>query len=445
MTLTEKIRAIEQEWQSEIERQKVCEQSLLEREEAARQLGLRVAQAALESLMAESGTGYEGSYLACKCGGRMKYQRDAERPVRSLIGEVRYERAYYYCRECGSSRCPLDEKFGQGAREISAGVERQLALLSAHLTFATAAGVLREITGVEISARQAETVAEDVGDQAERRSQQEADEAARRDLAPRPHLRLVGAAERTWVIEMDGVMGGLKSGEWQEIKVGVIYELGQRVEISKHRWELLDKQRCAVRGNAEEFRKRLWATLIRVGAQVGDRIVVIADGAEWIEQTVEELFAGAIRILDFYHAAERVWAVANGRYGEGTLKASAWAETKIEALKAGRVSDVCRAMRRLEMPKAEAKEVCDNAVRYFERHRHQMAYDRYRAEGLPIGSGAVEGSCKHLVTARCKQSGMRWTEDGLSAIVALRCWTLNDRLDELCPKPKVKIEWAKAA
>jgi hypothetical protein len=40
---------------------------------------------------------------------------------------------------------------------------------------------------------------------------------------------------------------------------------------------------------------------------------------------------------------------------------------------------------------------------------------------------------------------MRWTADGLDAILALRCWILNERLDELRPKPKVKIDWGQAA
>jgi hypothetical protein len=74
-----------------------------------------------------------------------------------------------------------------------------------------------------------------------------------------------------------------------------------------------------------------------------------------------------------------------------------------------------------------------------------MAYDEYKSEGLPIGSGAIEGSCKHLVTARCKQAGMRWTEKGVDAILALRCWVLNDRLDELRPKSKMAIEWKQVA
>ena len=40
---------------------------------------------------------------------------------------------------------------------------------------------------------------------------------------------------------------------------------------------------------------------------------------------------------------------------------------------------------------------------------------------------------------------MRWSEAGVDAILALRCFVVNERLDELCRKPVINIEWAKAA
>jgi hypothetical protein len=100
---------------------------------------------------------------------------------------------------------------------------------------------------------------------------------------------------------------------------------------------------------------------------------------------------------------------------------------------------------RLKLEAEEADAVRKDAVAYFDARRTQMAYAAFTREGLPIGSGAVEGSCKYLVSARCKQAGMRWSGDGLDTVLALRCWVLNGRLDELCPKPRVPIEFKLAA
>lgn len=84
-------------------------------------------------------------------------------------------------------------------------------------------------------------------------------------------------------------------------------------------------------------------------------------------------------------------------------------------------------------------------INYLSNRLEQMQYGEYTKQGLPIGSGAVESSCKQLVTARCKQAGMRWSEAGVDAILALRCFVVNERLDELCPKPAISIDWAVAA
>jgi len=60
-----------------------------------------------------------------------------------------------------------------------------------------------------------------------------------------------------------------------------------------------------------------------------------------------------------------------------------------------------------------------------------MKYPEYRVQGLPIGCGVVESACKHEVADRCKRAGMRWDEPGNENILALRCWDLNGRWDEI--------------
>ena len=46
------------------------------------------------------------------------------------------------------------------------------------------------------------------------------------------------------------------------------------------------------------------------------------------------------------------------------------------------------------------------AVSDYTTHQGRMDYPRYRARGLPIGSGSVESAGKQLVSARLKQAGM---------------------------------------
>lgn len=443
MPLVGKIVAAVQAWQTQVP----AAASLTECEFAAQQLALHIAQLAVsEQLAARQAATVSEKSLPCRCGKRQSLQRQQSRTVRTLVGPVRYVRPYYYCPSCGAGYAPFDESLGQDAREVSAGVVRLVAEFGAHVSFATTARLLEKANPVvALSARQVETIAEAVGEQAAAVEQAAVRQAAQTPLAqaPHPHLRLVGAPgpePRTWIIEMDGVHAPLRDGTWQEVKCGLVYRHDQRIEISKDRGVLLQKLRCAVRGGVAEFRAKLWAQVIAAGARDTDQLVVLGDGAAWIDETVAELFPRARRILDFFHVAEHLWEVAHARFGEGTKAAKTWMTAKLEQLKQGGWAQVCRALNQLRLTGAAAQKR-DETVSYLRRHRTQLAYDQYQAEGLPIGSGAIEGTCKHLVASRCKQAGMRWSPAGLDAVLALRCRVLNEQLDTLLPPPKLKLDW----
>ena len=445
MNLIEQIISTIEHWQKHLlttSQQDQCS-SMADMEQAAQSLGLRIAQLALSHVLEQSGTGYDRSTRSCPCGSKQRFERFSERTIRTLIGEVTYKRAYYRCRSCRASCFPLDEQINQSQREISPGVERAVALLSAHLSFVETERILSELIGISLSARQIQTVAESIGQQAEQLQRQDEQQAASHALVEpsgpdQPEMK-------TYIVEMDGVQVGLQDGSWQEVKCGVIYELSQRVEISEGRWELLNRQRCVVRADVLAFRARLWALCRRVGLRQQDRVIVIGDGAQWIDQTAQFMFPKAVRILDYYHAAERIWAVAGARWGESSLKSKQWALARLSQLKAGGVKAVIGSIKRLKIKAGEAQTLRAGTMSYLSNRVEQMKYGEYTNQGLPIGSGAVESSCKQLVTARCKQAGMRWSEAGVDAILALRCFVINERLDELCPKPAISIKWAVAA
>jgi len=445
MNLIEEIIAAAQLWHEQLHSQSQDSDplSMADLEQAALALGQRIAQLALTDELRQLGTGYVSATLPCDCGGKQRFERYSKKTLRTLIGQVAYRRAYYRCRHCCTTACPLDLQLGQSAREVSPGVERALALLSAHLPFSKAEQILAELTAVRLSARQIETIAESLGAKAQHLQQQEEQQAATEGLVETSGPNQ--PAPRTFIIEIDGVQIGLQDGRWQEVKCGVIYELSQRVEIQAERWELLQRWRCALRGGVVEFRRRLWALCLRAGIRRQDRLVVIGDGAEWIDQTVEWLFPKALRILDYYHASERVWAVGKSRWGEGSLEGERWIEAKLSQLKRGKIKQVLRAMRGVKMRSEEGERVKQSAINYLGVRECQMEYGRYQTEGLPIGSGAVESTCKQMVTSRCKQAGMRWSEAGADAILGLRSIVLNERLDELCPKPAISLDWERVA
>jgi hypothetical protein len=64
-------------------------------------------------------------------------------------------------------------------------------------------------------------------------------------------------------------------------------------------------------------------------------------------------------------------------------------------------------------------------INYLDNNRTRMHYDHYLKAGFPIGSGAVESSCKQLVVTRMEGSGMRWSMNGAQAMLKLRSVYLN--------------------
>lgn len=212
------------------------------------------------------------------CGSLLRVQKYLRRPVICCFGRFSYERAYYYCRACHQSRFPLDESLGVGERECSPRLQRVLAYLSAHLSFGVVEQAVRECYELGLNHETIRQVAEDVGAQArawEERERQVYEESA---VVPGP---TTGRA-KTWIIECDGNQVGLQDGRWQEVKVGLVYELGARVEPYTGRHELLKRELVARRCRWEGFASHFWCALQHAGVRAGDRFVAVADGAHAI-------------------------------------------------------------------------------------------------------------------------------------------------------------------
>ena len=130
------------------------------------------------------------------------------------------------------------------------------------------------------------------------------------------------------------------------------------------------------------------------------------------------------RVIDFYHAACYVSQLSVALFKDGCM-ARYWARQMRKLLKEGR-GGATRVLQSAsyyfnrEKLSAARREEFRKAHGYLQRHRRYMDYARYRAEGLPIGSGVTEAACKTTFTQRLKQSGMRWGLEGGQVIVDLR-------------------------
>lgn len=135
------------------------------------------------------------------------------------------------------------------------------------------------------------------------------------------------------------------------------------------------------------------------------------------------------RVVDYYHVAERVWAMAGALFGKDTQPAAAWARRMLKALKKpsgpSRVRHSAASLfHRRDLNAARAKDFW-KAYRYLQRRTRFLRYHDYAARHIPLGSGVTEAACKTIFTQRLKQSGMRWSHAGAKTILNLRVILLS--------------------
>jgi len=88
-----------------------------------------------------------------------------------------------------------------------------------------------------------------------------------------------------------------------------------------------------------------------------------------------------------------------------------------------------RSATKRRMPKEERQPV-DKCAGYLLKYKHYLAYDQYLAHGLPIGSGVIEGACRHLINDRLDRTGARWRLNGAEAVLRLRALRSSHDFDE---------------
>jgi len=151
------------------------------------------------------------------------------------------------------------------------------------------------------------------------------------------------------VIMMDGWMNRQKGPDWgwkppeaaatrvvwHEIKTAVIFRLDHQARTAGGRGLVIEKFVVCYQGEPWEFCRRVYAEAVRRGLQQARRVYLVADGGEWIWRLKEERFARAIGLLDFYHAAQHLWALAAALLGGETAAQRPWVEPLLHQLRHG--------------------------------------------------------------------------------------------------------------
>jgi hypothetical protein len=160
-------------------------------------------------------------------------------------------------------------------------------------------------------------------------------------------------------------------------------------------------------------------------------VVFLSDGAPVLQNLALKVpkpkFEGKCRqfvmILDLLHVITYLWKAAYGFHPEGSHEVEEWVGDHLRRILRGEASAVADTIRHSATERklrGKKRQAVDTAADYILRNKDYMCYDGYLALGLPIASGVIEGTCKHLVKDRFEIAGARWGLEGGEALLKLR-------------------------
>jgi hypothetical protein len=360
----------------------------------------------------------------CCPDASVKYVHTRTVSPETVFGKITIPVRTFQCSGCGAAFRPDDAALGvPEAGDFTDDVRYLYAPVAAELPHRVANDLLQRCTGVVLSARGAQSIidntAQDLQQWQAGRNTQEV--AAVTDVLGAGD----GAAELRVEIAMGGVMAHI-DGRWQEAKVATM--LVRRPETQAEAPTLgavLARRYVGVLGSAEDLVARITQVIRDAGWERISIGEILGDGASWIWAVADAPVPGVRQTPDYYHLSEHLYAFAQLLYPHEPAGAKAWVEQKMGAFLTDRFGDVWSALKRMRPWETAVRKALAQLIGDVERNRSRIRYLEPWYSGLAVGSGAVEGACKHVIQSRFKRAGMRWKQPGFLHVVAWRLARLN--------------------
>lgn len=394
-------------------------------------------------------------------GQELPYHRDTARYYFSIFGKLRFERPYFYKQGVGQ-QIPLDEELSLQADGYSDLLRELSGYLDVDNVYAKTADMFKRLLGLSLSKRSLQgNILED-----------SADVLAYYDQKA-PPAPVAGAS--ILVAQADGkgipmVLEAESEAKQPEkpVRLGKGQKRGQKKEaivtsaytiapLFRTPQEVVDsffdlaKPEFDIETQKQERpkpqNKHTWATLdgkdealerldkyVRLLEcdQIQER-VALCDGCEALQLRLRLYLDRFTLVLDFIHASEYLWKVANALLGETNSERIPWMAHRTLLMLSGKTDQLItefRLMSNADHVSASLRDQLNHTANYFERNLPYMDYPTYLANGWPIASGVIEGACRHFVKDRCELSGMRWSQSGAEGLLRMRAVAENDDWDD---------------
>jgi Uncharacterised protein family (UPF0236) len=404
--------------------------------------------------------------------GYRQFPQWLPRTLRTMFGEVRYQRAYWVRRQGGGGFHPLDAELGLSRDGFSPWVMSLACRLTAYLSYAKTTLVLEAFWGWSPSTETVEQWALGVGRQAA---------PYMASVPPLPE-----ADGEVLVIEVDGkAVPTATEAELEKRRGARRHQANCACGCQRHRGQA-KRRRPQRQGKTRKKRrkkgdkskngksatlaaiytlrrgadgklhgpinKRVWGSFAArkhmlhwVRAEAARRgfgpkttrmIQIVIDGEKCLAQRLRKLFRKAILTLDIRHVEEKLWKAGCAFHREGSPELAAWVDelrtllyrksgkTLVARLRELRQQIACRG------PGTKRKRaVLDSLIAYLEPRTKMMRYAKWLKQDLVIATGVIEGAVRYVIGERLDCSGMRWRKEKAEAILHLRCIEVNGLWD----------------
>lgn len=302
-----------------------------------------------------------------------------------------------------------------GPFRISPFLQTKLCYVGQKEIFAEGQDSLKELGGITITAKQIERVSHYWGEEIGLIEEQAA-------------MNKLERAKGLHYVMIDGAMILSREDSWKETKLGRIFpssalhSLGN--EENSRGW-LRSSNYTAHIGNCHDFFDK-FSTKV----DLLEHFICIGDGAKWIWNWCTINYPNAVKILDYWHATERMWKFVKSLYSCEKQQLE-WMKEQEALLWEDGIEEVIENIAQIKTRKLKAKEEQQKIQTYLTNHKDKMKYKTYEENGWLVGSGAIESAHRTVIQKRLKLSGQRWTIAGAQQILNLRVVHKNNNWQSL--------------
>ena len=149
-----------------------------------------------------------------------------------------------------------------------------------------------------------------------------------------------------------------KFDRWHWVYTATCFRLSHRCKKGRFKNKLrpiiTERSYVATRGGIDALMQQLYYEARARGLAQAQRVLVLADGAVWIWNLVEDRFKDALQRLDLFHANSYLWAVANELHGKASKEARQWVKPLLQQIRNDQVAKVITQLEELKPRLAQA-------------------------------------------------------------------------------------------